>query len=100
MITKFQKIEGIGQVIFHDTRQTLTNLNEPINFRSICTNKSSNYIGKLIEHPIKTMIGSAFARSRPMMAGAGRPDAAWALTKWWKAHTPDNGLVSCFLLTL
>jgi len=50
-------------------------------------------IGSAFARSRPMMAGAAFGRSRPMMAGAGRADAAWALTKWWKAHTPDNGLV-------
>lgn len=37
-----------------------------------------------------TMISSAFARSRPLMA---RYDVSPHMTKWWKAVRPDDGQV-------
>ena len=36
---------------------------------------------------------SAFARSRPLMA---RYDVSMHMTKWWKAHRPDDGQVCPF----
>lgn len=36
---------------------------------------------------------SAFARSRPLMA---RYDVSMHMTKWWKAHRPDDGQVCSF----
>ena len=38
---------------------------------------------------------SAFARSRPLMA---RYDVSMHMTKWWKAHRPDDGQVCILVL--
>ena len=38
---------------------------------------------------------SAFARSRPLMA---RYDVSMHMTKWWKAHRPDDGQVCILFL--